>query len=260
MPARMKIRSAYSTLPTAERKVADYILENPEKASLMVINEIAAAAGVSVPSVTRLAKKLGYAGFMDFRVSLASGSSSITSDEGGPVQESDSDAVVVEKVFLSYMRSIEDTLKAIDRDALVDLAKRMSGARRIFLFGAGSSAMLADDFALHLTMLGYDATAVSDPVIMEFYSTHFSKDDVFVGFSRSGRTKNVLDGLRAAKKRGCFASFVSNYVTSPAAQIADSFFCTARVDDLRAITGRESNVSMYTITGTLLILLKRHAK
>ena len=58
MPAKMKIRSAYSTLPTAERKVADFILENPARASLMVINEIAEAAGVSVPSVTRLARKL----------------------------------------------------------------------------------------------------------------------------------------------------------------------------------------------------------
>lgn len=260
MPARMKIRSAYSTLPTAERKVADYILENPEKASLMVINEIAAEAGVSVPSVTRLAKKLGYSGFMDFRVALASGSSSITSAEGGPVQDGDSDSTVVEKVFLSYMRSIEDTLKAIDRDALVDLAHRTEKARRIFLFGAGSSAMLAEDFALHLNMLGYDATAVSDPVIMEFYSSHLSKEDLFIGFSRSGKTKNVLDGLRSAKKRGCFAAFISNYITSPAAQIADSFFCTARVDDLRTIAGRESNVSMYTITGTLLILLKRNSK
>ena len=71
MPAKMKIRSAYSTLPTAERKVADFILENPARASLMVINEIAEAAGVSVPSVTRLARKLGYNGFLALRLDLA---------------------------------------------------------------------------------------------------------------------------------------------------------------------------------------------
>ena len=67
MPAKMKIRSAYATLPSAERKVADFILENSERATRMVINEIAEAAGVSVPSVTRLARKLGYSGFLDFR-------------------------------------------------------------------------------------------------------------------------------------------------------------------------------------------------
>ncbi len=260
MPARMKIRSAYSTLPTAERKVADFILENPDRASLMVINEIAAAAGVSVPSVTRLAKKLGYNGFMDFRVALAAGKSSITSLKSGPVQAEDPDSMVVEKIFLSHMRSIEDTLKAIDKEALSALASRIIDARRIFIFGAGSSAMLAADFALQLNMLGYDATAVSDPVVMEMYAARFGQEDVFIGISRSGRTKNILDSLRAAKKCGSFCAFISNYITSPAAQIADSFFCTARVDDLRTVVGKESNVSMYTLSGALLVLISRRNK
>ena len=64
MPANNKIRSAYVTLPSAERKVADFILDNPDRAMRMVINEIAEAAGVSVPSVTRLARRLGYKGFL----------------------------------------------------------------------------------------------------------------------------------------------------------------------------------------------------
>ena len=71
MPANNKIRSAYVTLPSAERKVADFILDNPDRAMRMVINEIAEAAGVSVPSVTRLARRLGYKGFLDFRVALS---------------------------------------------------------------------------------------------------------------------------------------------------------------------------------------------
>lgn len=66
MPANNKIRSAYVTLPSAERKVADFILDNPDRAMRMVINEIAEAAGVSVPSVTRLA------GGLDTRASLIS--------------------------------------------------------------------------------------------------------------------------------------------------------------------------------------------
>ena len=32
MPANNKIRSAYVTLPSAERKVADFILDNPDRA------------------------------------------------------------------------------------------------------------------------------------------------------------------------------------------------------------------------------------
>ena len=257
MPARMKIRSAYSTLPAAERKVADFILQNPDRAALMVINEIAESAGVSVPSVTRLAKKLGYDGFMDFRVSLAAGSASLPSLKSDPVQPDDPDGVVIEKMFLSCMRSMEDTLKALDRDSLSALADKIVQARRIFLFGASSSAMVAQDFVLQLNLLGYDAVAVSDPVVMEVYSNRFTDKDVFLGISRSGRTRNILDALKAAKRCGAYCGFFSNYITSPAAQIADSFFCTARVDDVKAVVGRESNSAMHALTGTLLVLVSR---
>ena len=99
MPAKMKIRSAYATLPSAERKVADFILENSERATRMVINEIAEAAGVSVPSVTRLARKLGYSGFLDFRVALASGTSSMELRKNTTILPEDSDETVIEKTY-----------------------------------------------------------------------------------------------------------------------------------------------------------------
>lgn len=257
MPAKMKIRSAYSSLPSAERKVADFILQNPERASLMVINEIAEASNVSVPSVTRLAKKLGYKGFLDFRVALASGNSSLESLKSDPVSAADSDNVVIDKVFLSYMRAIEDTLKALDRQKLSEFAEHILNARRIFVFGTSISAMLAKDLVMHLNLSGYDAIDVNDPVVMELYAKRFTPNDVFLGISRSGRTRLLLDSLKAAKQRGAYCAFISNYVNSPAAALADAFFCTSRVDDVKSIVGRETNVSMYTFVGALLVLLAR---
>jgi len=257
MPAKMKIRSAYSTLPTAERKVADFILANPSKASLMVINEIAEAAGVSVPSVTRLAKKLGYEGFLDFRVALASGSSSIESIKSEPIRPDDSDPEVVKKLFLSYMRALEDTLKALNREKLAVLAEKCTRAKRIFVVGTASSYLLANDLALQLNYLDYDAVAVSDAVVMDVLTTRFSADDVFIGISRSGRTRLVLDALKAAKNRGTYTAFISNYINSPAANIADGFFCTACVDDMKNITGRESTLTMTSMVGALIMLVAR---
>ena len=250
MPAKMKIRSAYSTLPTAERKVADFILENPARASLMVINEIAEAAGVSVPSVTRLARKLGYNGFLDFRVALASGSSSIESLKSDPIRPTDNDEAVIEKMFLASMRAMEDTLKALPKNKLSTLAEKAVRAKRIFVFGTASSEFLARDIAYQFNYMGYDATAVSDSMVMDVLSARFTVDDVFIGISRSGRTKLLLDALKAAK--GC-----GTYTDSPAANIADAFFCTSGVDDMKSITGRESNLTILTLFGSLIVLMAR---
>ena len=114
MPAKTKIVSAYDSLPSAEKKVADFILKDPKRASLMVINDIAKAADVSVPSVTRLAKKLGYDGFMDFRVALAECSSESITMDIEPLRDDDADTAAIEKLFISSMRCIEETLKVLD--------------------------------------------------------------------------------------------------------------------------------------------------
>ena len=71
MSTTLNLKAAYQNLSPAERRVADYVLENPEEASHMTIDCLAANAGVSLPSVTRLTKKLGYAGFSEFMIALA---------------------------------------------------------------------------------------------------------------------------------------------------------------------------------------------
>ena len=131
MPALMKIKSAYASLPTAERKVADFILEDPQRASLMVINEIAAAAEVSVPSVTRLSKKLGYDGFMSFRVALASGISNPSPLDVEPIRANDPDDVAAEKLLLLVSKCIEDTAKVLDAKKLSNFCDAILNAKRV---------------------------------------------------------------------------------------------------------------------------------
>ncbi len=260
MPATMKIKSAYSSLPSAERKVADYILEDTSRASLMVISEIAQAAGVSVPSVTRLAKKLGYDGFLDFRVALAGSAAASASalEVCGPIHPLDDDQTAVEKLFATASSSIMETLKSIDKDALIRLAGKINGAKRIFLFGTNGSRNFIHDCVYYLAIMGYDAVAATDPDVISMYYNRFTSEDVFIGISRSGRTKLLIDALRAAKSSGSYCAFLSNYINSPASYMADTFFCTSRIDDVRNILGRESNLGMMVLMYALSILLERN--
>ena len=260
MPATMKIKSAYSSLPSAERKVADFILEDTSRASLMVISEIAQASGVSVPSVTRLAKKLGYDGFLDFRVALAGSAAASASalETYGPIRPADDDQMAVDKLFAAASSSIMETLKSIDKDALIKLAGKVNMAKRVFLFGTNGSKNFIDDCVYHLAIMGYDAVAATDPDVISMYYTRFTPEDVFIGISRSGRTKLLIDALRAAKNSGSYCAFLSNYINSPASYMADAFFCTSRIDDVRNILGRESNLGMMAFMYALSILLERN--
>lgn len=257
MPARMKLSSVYSTLPQAEKKVADFILANPDEAAHMVINEIAHHAGVSVPSVTRLARKLGYNGFMDFRVSLASGMSAVKKDGLSPITKGDSDEEAFTKLMVGQMTSIESTLKVIDMDKLVDLTNKVFDFRRVVWFSVGSCSQLARNVSYGLCRMGIDSIVMNDRDIMETYSEAMREGDLVFALTRTGRTQHTLNCLRKAKANGAATVLVTNLLNSQGEQWADYFFCTSRHDDLYRICGYETGTAMCALLESFMILVGR---
>ena len=257
MPARMKLSSVYSTLPQAERKVADFILANPEEAAHMVINEIAHHAGVSVPSVTRLARKLGYSGFMDFRVSLASGMSAINKENTSPITDSDDDAEAFNKLMIGQMTAIESTLKVIDTDKVVELANRIPKFKRVSWFCVGSCSQLATNVSYGFCRLGINSVVFNDREIMQTYAEHAKSDDLVIAITRTGRTQRTLNCLKKAKANGATTVLITNLLNSTGEQWADYFFCTSRHDDLYRICGYETGTAICALLESLMILVGR---
>ena len=58
------VSAALSRLPSAERRVAEVVLHDPEAVAFGTVAVVAKRAGTSGPSVVRLADRLGYAGFV----------------------------------------------------------------------------------------------------------------------------------------------------------------------------------------------------
>ena len=67
----VKLKSEYKDFSNSEKKVADYILLNEEVVPFKTIYEIADRVNVSVPTISRLVKKIGYGSFKDFKIDLA---------------------------------------------------------------------------------------------------------------------------------------------------------------------------------------------
>lgn len=260
MPARMKLSSVYSTLPPAEKKVADFILANPDEATHMVINEIAHHAGVSVPSVTRLARKLGYSGFLDFRVSLASGSSSVKRDQILPITDTDTDEELIQKIMLGHLDSIESTLRVLDKAKISELTSKMMNARRIVWFGVGRCIQLAVNVSDALCRMGVDSVVVDNREIMPFYATRLKEGDIAFCLTRTGKTEKTLECLRISKQKGASTVLISNLANSPGEPFADYFFCTSRQDDVYRFDGYETGTAMCALLESLTILIGRKLK
>ncbi|MDD5706513.1 MAG: MurR/RpiR family transcriptional regulator, partial [Kiritimatiellae bacterium] len=210
-----RLASLRRELTGAEARVADHIESHAADVPYASVNALAGAAGVSVASVTRLAKRLGYAGLKDLKIALAQEVSSPVSAIYEAIGERDSDDEVVRKVFGGNVQSLQKTLTMLDTAACAKAAGVLARSRRVMFFGIGTSGNVGRDAALRLSHLGVNAEAHGDSYSMLIHSMHMQKGDVAVGISHSGRSAMTVEALAAAKAGGATTIGISNFMSSP---------------------------------------------
>lgn len=108
--------------------------------------------------------------------------------------------------------TIEETAAGSDDKLL----KLINGTNRIFLAGAGRSALVSRFFAMRLVHSGYQVSVVG-----EVATPSIQKGDLLIVISGSGGTKSLLPFIETAKKQQSQVAVVSMKSTSPMADLAD---------------------------------------
>lgn len=210
-----QIQKQYCDLTPAERKIAEFILASPQKATAMTVHQLAAQCKVASSAVTRFCKSIGLKGFSQLKLSLAREQGSHTEDAQLPAfQENDEVGQVIRKVFSSSVQTLQDTLALTDSDTIGRMADTLMSAKRIFLFGIGTSAVIASDAQYRLSQLGLWAVACTDIVQMNITALNLEPGDAVIAISHSGQTKAVVDAVRNARQAGATTLAVTSFADS----------------------------------------------
>lgn len=202
-------------LTKSENKLANYIASHTEHVIYDTIKSLGTATNTGDATIVRLCKKLGYSGFSDLKIALAQDSMMTTSKGHDEAQTS---SELSSKVLIS---SIEKTEELINPSVLKQAVSLLAKARRIHIFGLGHSGESARDYERTWLRIGLIANAESDPHIQVQVATLLSKDDLVVGLSLSGHTKDTYDSLKVAKEYGAKIIAITNDLTSLIAQLGD---------------------------------------
>jgi DNA-binding MurR/RpiR family transcriptional regulator len=256
----VKIRSQYSSFPSAERRVADYILGNAEDAPRSSVQEFARAGGVSVASVSRFVRKMGFSDFKNFKLELARETGTAALELFEQITPRDTDEEIARKVFLGTMRSMEDTLKILSLADLVAAARAISSCRRLILFGIGGSGYVAQDAALRFSYLDVQAEGCADASQILVQSMRVRPADVVIGISHSGRSSITVEGLRIARDRGGATIGLSNYPRSPLRDASRHFFCTSFPETRVKVAALSSRAAQLCVIDALYLLTARHLR
>lgn len=221
-----RIRMMLPHLTPLETRVVDAVLGRPGFDDHTPLSSVAEDAGVSEPMVVKVAKKLGFGGFREFRTAITLYNNLPSSDMHRELSPEDSSAQIVRKVFDTSILSLQETLAILDMKAFERAVDLIASARQIDFYGVGGSAQIAHDVAHKLLRIGVRANVFDDAHLMLMSAALLEEGDVAIGFSHSGSTTSVIEPMQLARRRGVRTIALTNYGSSPLASIADVVLCS----------------------------------
>ncbi|WP_207782623.1 MurR/RpiR family transcriptional regulator [Phytoactinopolyspora limicola] len=253
----VRVRGLLPSLNPAELRVAEAVLEDPAGVAIASITALARAARTSEATVVRFCRSAGFSGYAQLRLALAidMGRNEASTERlvGTDVERSDDLDQIISKIAAADSRAIAETVEGIDRESLARVVDVMSAARRIDLFGVGTSGLVIADLGLKLRRIGRQAFAWSD--VREALSTAalMSDDDVAIGVSYTGATSDTVDALAEARGRGAVTVAITNFARSPITEQADYVLTTAARETTFRVGAMASHHAQLTVADILFV-------
>jgi RpiR family carbohydrate utilization transcriptional regulator len=193
----------------SERKVAEYVLGQPQNIIHMRIVDLAQEAHVSEPTVVRFCRAIGCDGFQNFKLALAQQLASAPSFVEYTVEEYDSIKTYSAKVIDATIETLTRVRDAIDPQALDLAITALSKANRVDFYGFGGSSSVAQDAQHKFFRLQLVSAAYSDAHIQTMAALSLSDKDVVVAISQTGRTQALIDSIALAQEAGAIVISLS---------------------------------------------------
>lgn len=195
-------------LTSAEAAVLEAIFAHGPSARSIGVRGIAAECFTSTSTLMRLARKLGYQGFVDMCYQL-------------PLEESP-DTVFVTRQAGAIPDRVEFEVPAENREAIVDVARRLHRVGgSVHIYGCGYSSLLARYLSKKLLGLGVRVIFSSADDSISIFENNLDRTDSLIVVTRSGRTTRVLKRVEMAADEGIFTvAFTGNH-DSPVRQGSD---------------------------------------
>lgn len=214
----LQIQTSYNQLTKAEKKVADYVLVNPEKVLYMSITDLANVCEVGETSVYRFCRTMLFQGYQEFKMQL---SLYLASEDN---QETLADSSKLEdQVMHSHIQAIEESYQLLDGKMLNQIIEMMEESNKIYFFGVGDSLQTAQDAWNRFIRITNKVNIVNDSHMQSMAIALGQPEDLLIIFSYSGATKDIVHIAKKAKEVGVKVACITHFKQSPLIAYVDAF-------------------------------------
>ncbi len=242
-------KSHYGKMGKSEKKIADWLFSHSGEAFSCSITELAEKCDSSEATVVRFSKRLGFNGYQDLKIALAQ---ELEKKVITPyITAEDSCFEMLEKLCNDIYLSLERTKNNISSEDMTKASEVIANARKVILIGLGSSSAVALEAANKFLRAGCNAYSYSDTHMQAIAVSQLGADDVVIGISQSGSSKDIVECLKLAKSRGATTICVTAKERSPIIKQSDIVIITDTDEIRHSDLGLNSHLSRTVVMDAL---------
>jgi len=219
------IESERKHFSKGQRRIADFITQNYDKAAFMNAVKLGRTVGVSESTVVRFASMLGYDGYPGMRRALQEMiRNRLTSVQRIEVARDTMDSRdVLASVLTSDMEKIRTTLEAVDKEAFETAVNALLEGKRIFILGLRAAAMLSSFMGFYLSLTKENVRIVNDTYVNEVFEQmlNIGPGDVLFAISFPRYSRRTVKAMGYARDQGATTIGLTDGPASPIAEMAD---------------------------------------
>lgn len=202
------INGLFGSLTKSEQKLAQYILNNTQEIATLSIGELSSRSNVAESTVIRFCRKIGFKGYQEFKLNLAQ---NLATQKAQRADLKTSEYGELVRPYFDYLIAMAPMLQTDNLAAAVEL---IGSANHICLLGAGLSGIVAEYLQTELIRLGKLVTFDRDIHLQTINAAVLHDGDLVIAISQSGKTKDIMNGLKVAKQHAVKVLTLTNYLNA----------------------------------------------
>lgn len=208
------IKSLENNLSESEKVIAMYVIKNKKIIGEITSTELAKKIGVSQSSIIKFIKKIGFSGYVAFKLQLERDlghkKNLLKNKIHSEIDLEDSLEEVTKKTLAETVEALNTTVGVIDYKNFETIIEKIRESGRILIIGTGMSSIVARDLELKLMKIKIDTVHYESKQMQLMKLSTMDVNDLIIAISHRGETQEILDVVGIAKEMNiCVISITS---------------------------------------------------
>ncbi len=218
------INRRYEHFSKSQKLIADYIIENYDKAAFMTASKLGETVGISESTIVRFADALDFSGYPELQRALQEliKTKLTTVQRFELTNKYTNDMQTIKNVMDSDIQNIRKTMDELDNDMLEKVTNEILGAKRVYILGLRSSAVLAEYLGFYLNFILKDVHVIKAQYNDVYEQLiNISNEDVVIALSFPRYSRKTYESVRLLRRQGCKIISITDSKFSPLASISE---------------------------------------